>query len=708
MRTDKQRSPNFLTENISGLMKRAALLCMLFIFANSVLHAQKTYDKLEFPELNEFQVPEVETFTSDNGITFFLLEDSELPLIDLNVIVKTGGVLDPADKEGLASITGTVIRSGGTEQYPADSLNVMLENRAAGMETGIGFSSGSASMNVLKEDFDELLPVFIDLLKNPAFPEDKIELAKTQTKSGISRRNDEAQQIAFREFRRLIYGTDSVYGRNVEYETVNNITRDDIVNFHNNHFVAENLMVGVVGDFDASEMREKLENAFNNIPSGEETPLDFPEINYEPESSINFANKSDVNQSVVLLGHIGGLRDNPDYAEIQVMNNVLSGGTFSGRLMQVVRTEMGLAYQAFGQYSMNTFYPGIFYAGVMTKSETTAEAIDAIIEQIERLQNEPISEEELRNTKDLILNSAIFEYDSYEEILSQQMSNEYRGLPEDAFEEYLDEVRQTTIEDVQRVAREYLNPDQLKILVVGNKEEIGDQLQKYGEVNEVDISIPEPGAEEENVAGDAAAGREWFNKMANAVLPNGPIDGELVYEAQNIVQTPQGEMNLDLVQTINFNTDKLVADVTMPMGQVTMQIVDGEGSMNMGGNEMPMQPAQKQQLMAEYHRNHIYLALNKDQFNVEYLGMEEMEGQELAHIRVDAEQTLHLYLDPETSLPIVRTYRQFDPQAGEQVEVKVVSNDWREASGVLMPYETISYAGGEQNAVTNVSTHSVE
>lgn len=699
---------NFSTVKLSVIMKRITLLCAIFLFANSLLHAQKKYDELEYPELNDFEAPEVETFTADNGITFFLLEDRELPLINLRVIIKTGGVLDPADKEGLASITGTVIRSGGTEQHPADSLNVMLENRAASMETGIGFSSGSASMNVLKEDFDELLPVFIDLLKNPAFPEDKIELAKTQTKSSISRRNDDTQSIAVREFRRLIYGKDTVYGRNVEYETVNNITREDIVNFHNDHFVAENMMVGIVGDFDASEMRETLESAFSGIPSGEETYLDFPEINYQPQSTINFANKSDVNQSFVLMGHIGGLRDNPDYAEIQVMNNVLSGGTFSGRLMQVVRTEMGLAYSAFGQYSMNTFYPGFFYAGVMTKSSTTAEAIDAIIEQIKRLQNEPVEDEELRNTKDLILNSAIFEYDSYEEILSQQMSNEYQGLPEDAFEEYLQEVRETTIEDVQRVAQEYLNPDQLEILVVGNEDEIGDQLQKYGDVNYIDISIPEPGGQEEMSVGDATAGREWFNKMANAVLPNGPIAGELVFEAQNIVQTPQGEMNLDLVQTIDFDTDKLVADVTMPMGQVTMQIENGEGSMTMGGNEMPMQPAQKQQLMAEYHRHHIYLALNRDDLNVEYMGMQEMEGQELAHIRVNAEPTLHLYLDPETSLPIVRTYRQFDPQAGEQVEVKVVSKDWREADGVMMPYKTTSYAGGEQNAVTNVSSHSVE
>lgn len=707
MRINKKYFNHLSTETLPDIMKRIVFLSMLFFFANSVLHAQKQYDELEYPELNEFQAPEVETFTSDNGIKFFLLEDRELPLIDLSVVIKTGSVLDPASKEGLASITGTVIRSGGTEQYPSDSLNVLLENKAASMETGIGFTSGSASMNVLKEDFDELLPVFINLLTNPAFPDDKIELAKTQTKSSISRRNDDTQSIAVREFRRLIYGKDTPYGRNVEYETVNNISREDMVEFHDEHFVAENMMVGIVGDFDASDMRAKLEDAFSNIPSGDETDLDFPEVSYQPKSSINFANKSDVNQSFILMGHLGGMRDNPDYPEIQVMNRVLSGG-FSGRLMQVIRTEMGLAYSAFGQYSMNSFYPGFFYAGVMTKSSTTAEAIEAVIGEIERLQNEPITEQELQDTKDQILNSAVFEYDSYEEILSQQISYEYQGLPQDAYQQYLNGVRETTIEDVQRVAQEYLNPDQLEILVVGNAQEIGDQLQQFGDVNEIDISIPEPGGEEETVAGDATAGREWLNQMANAVLPGGPIDGELVFEAENVVQTPQGEMNLDLVQTINFNTDKLVADVTMPMGQVTMQIEDGEGKMMMGGNEMPMQPAQKEQLMAEYYRNHLYLALNRENLGVEYLGMEEMEGRELAHIRVEANETIHLYLDPDTALPIVRTYQQFDPQAGEQLTIKVVSNDWREADGVLMPYETVVYSRGEQNATTTLSTHSVE
>ena len=400
------------------------------------MDAQSRWDEIEYPEINNFEMPDVEIFELDNGIRFYLVEDRELPLINLNVRVRTGSFLDPSDKVGRASLTGTVMRSAGSEMYPDDELNELLENRAARMETGIGLTSGSASMNVLEEDFEELLPVFIDLLQNPVFSEEKIELAKTQSKSSISRRNDDQGSVANREFRKLIYGDDSVIARHTEYETIDNITREDMVNLHQRSFVGNNMMIGVLGDFDTEEMKSKLMAAFSDIPAGEEITLDIPEVNYDFESTINFIDKQDVNQSYVLLGHIGGMRDNPDYAKLQVMNQVLSGG-FSSRLFQVVRSDMGLAYSVFGSYGSGTFYPGTFTAGVMTASETTAEAIDAIIGEIERLQNEPVTEEELQQTKDQFLNSLVFRYDSRASILNERLGYDYAGLPEDTLTDWL-------------------------------------------------------------------------------------------------------------------------------------------------------------------------------------------------------------------------------------------------------------------------------
>lgn len=695
-------------------MKRLSLFLFLAVFAfacsqtGQVAQEQQPansnpHTKLDFPELNDFQKPKVDTFTTDNGITFYLVEDDELPLISVNARIRTGGVLNANSKTGLASITGTVMRSGGTETYPADSLNAMLENRAASIETGIGFSSGNASMNVLKEDFNDLLPVFIDVLTNPAFPDDKIELAKKQQKSAISRRNDDPQQIGVREFQALIYGEETPYGRTTEYETINNISRQDLVNFHEEHFSAANMMIGVVGDFDSGEMKQKLQETFGSLPAGDKSQLSFPEIDYQPQSTINFIEKSDINQSFVMLGHLGGMRDNPDYAKVQVMNRVLSGG-FSGRLMQVVRTEMGLAYSVFGQYGMNSFYPGLFYAGVMTKSSTTAEAIDAIIEQIKRLQNEPITEQELQDVKDQVLNSSVFEYDSYEEVLRARMSNEYRGLPADAFQQYIEGVKATTIEDVQAVAQEYLNPSNLQILVVGNKEEIGDQLQKYGDVNTIDISIPQPGDDNQQVVeGDAEKGAQLLNKMADAVISPGTELNTLTVSGQAMMRGQKMPMTL----TVDY-PDAITQTIQGPMGNVELNYEGGSGTMKMGGQERPLPPQSVKALKSTLNRSFISIAKNADEMSPQFLGTEKLDGATYNKVNVTVEESnITLLLDQKTSYPDVIRYQQFNPQAGKQVTVENRHSQWKVVDGVAYPYKQVTMQDGNKASEVTYDSHKV-
>lgn len=691
---------------MQSIIKTILTTVILGLMAVS-LQAQKSWDEIEYPELNTFNKPEVVEFTLDNGIHFYLVEDDELPLINLRMIVRTGGFLVPDDKVGLNSITGSVMRSGGTTSIDGDALNELLEDRAASIETSIGFTSGSASMNILKDDFDDLLPVFIDVIVNPAFPEQRLELAKTQQKSGISRRNDDSMQIGMREYQNLIYGSESVYARNTEYETIDNITREDLVDFHKRSFVAENMMVGIIGDFSADEMKAKLTEAFQAVPQGAETELDLPEIDYTFENSINFVDKRDVNQSFVMMGHIGGMRDNPDYAKIQIMNSVLSDG-FSGRLMRIIRSQMGLAYSVFGQYGSGNFYPGTFYAGVMTQSESTAEAIEAIYDQIKRLQDEPISEQEMKDTRDRFLNSLVFQYVSRASVLNERMSYDYAGMDPDTFDRLVEEIQEVTIEDVQEVAQKYLQPDSFHILVVGNGEEIGDQLDRFGEVNEIDITIPEPGDDEQRVAGDAALAAEWLDKMADAILPVDGMDGNLIFEGETRVDSPQGEMVLGVNQTINFQTEYLHSEIQTPMALVTLKIEDGEGVMLMGGNEMPMQPAQMSEALGELYRHPVYLALNYNSLEAEYMGMEVLDGKEYAHIRIGGDTVLNVYLDPETSLPQITTFRQFNPQLGGNIDVKTVSSNWTESDGLTMAYQMVVYNNDEEGSVTTIHTHSVE
>lgn len=650
-------------------------------------------------------MPDVEEFRLDNGITFYLVEDRELPLIRINAIVKTGSLLDPAGKTGLASLTGQVMRNGGSVNYPADKLNVLLEDKAAFLSTSIGSGSGNASLNLLKEDFDELLPVFIDLLQNPLFPEDKIELAKIQNKSSISRRNDDQQQIASREFQKLIYGENSPYTRQAEYATIDAISRDDMVEFHKNAFVGNNMMVGIIGDFDTREMKRKLEKAFSVLAAGSATNLIYPEVNYNYPATVNFIDKPDVNQSYVMLGHIGGLRNNPDYAALQVMNQVLSGG-FSSRLFQEVRTNLGLAYAVFGQYSSGIHYPGTFYSAVMTKSETTAEAIDAIINEIKKLQESPISESELQDTKDQFLNSLVFRYDSKSKILNERLNNEYNGLSEKAFDELMEGIKATTAEDVQRVAKEYLKPGALQILVVGNAAEIGNQLEKYGNINKPDITIPEPASETEN-SGDTEMGKTLLNKMAAAIISPG-TEVENINEEMVITQkTPMGNFDIISSGTTNYNNYSSERTMVTPQGEIQMSIKNGSVSMEMMGQKQQLPPAIAQPIMNELKRNYVAIALHAAELEAQYLGEETVDGQNLAIIAINNGVKITYLLNPETGLPVLSRYSDVNPQTGQIVNAEVLYSDWKSVDGVNYAYSMVSKNNGEEAATLKVQKHSL-
>ncbi len=684
---------------MNTIMKRTFLFTLLMMFAVSAA-AQKRYDEIKYPKLNEFEKANVEEFQLDNGIKFYLVEDKELPLIRVSAIVRTGSLQDPQGKEGLASMTGELMREGGSANYPADQLNVLLEDNAAIMSTFIGQGSGSASMNILKEDFDELLPVFVDLVSNPLFPEDKIELSKTQRKSGISRRNDDQASIANREFSKLMYGEDSPLTRQVEYASLEAITRDDIVAFHKEAFVGNNMSFGVIGDFDTKEMKRKLEDAFGSLPAGTANNLIYPEISYSYPSTVNFIDKSDVNQSYVLVGHIGGLRENPDYAKLQMMNQILGGG-FAGRLFQSVRTDLGLAYAVGGGYGSNINYPGTFSLFVMTKSSTTAEAIDALIAEVEKMQTNPVTKKELDDARDRFLNSLVFRYDSKQKILNERISNEYNGLSKDAFDKYVEDLKKVTISDIQQVAKEYLNPDKVQILVVGNADEVGDQLQKYGNVNEIDITIPTPKSDKAEVAGDAALGNEWLGKMAGAIITPG-TSLETITTVSTLNQaTPGGTMTIKNTSTISYTDYSIDATLETPQGTMQMMVENGAGKMMMMGQEQALPSAMTKPMVDEVKNSYINVALNADDLSAEYLGMEEMNGNNYVALKVKSAGSITFLLDPETALPAFSKVTAFNPQMGQEVETVTSYSDWKVTNGVAYSFAHETKTNGQ---VTSSST----
>jgi len=255
------------------------------------------YKELTYSRLGDIRIPDVKRVMLANGMQLFLLEDHELPLINMSAMIRTGSVYEPADKIGLANITGTVMRTGGTTGRTGDEIDEELEQIAASVETGIGESSGSASVSVLKEDIDTGLTILADVLMNPAFREDKIELEKIKTRSSIARRNDNARQIVRREYNKIIYGPQSVYARQTEYATIDNITRDDLVAFHKKFYRPNNMMLAVWGDFDTDGMIASLQKVFGGWEKADTEIPAVPEVKYEFRPTVNLVRKDDINQA---------------------------------------------------------------------------------------------------------------------------------------------------------------------------------------------------------------------------------------------------------------------------------------------------------------------------------------------------------------------------------------------------------------------------
>ncbi len=448
------------------------------------------WKQIAIPELPPFKPQQPKRVVLANGVVIFLTENHELPLISGAAMVRGGSDSEPADKTGLVDLYGATWRTGGTGQHTGDQLDDYLEARAAKVETGDGEADTSISFNCLKADFPDVLEIFVDLLRHPAFREDKLALAKKQMNSDISRRNDESEDIAAMQTDILGYGKTSAYARVPEYATVAAVTRDDLLQWHQQHTTPDNIILGVVGDFDSAEMETTLRKAFGDWPGGKK--FIAPKIVIEPaEPGIYVVDKSDVNQSEIRMVALGIERSNPDYFALQVMNEIFGGG-FSSRLFNNLRTKAGLAYAVGGGVGSGWDHPGLTILQIATKTGTTVEAIKGLWEQVHLLRKDAPGELELKRAKDQILNSFIFNFDTPAKVQREQMTYEFYGYPKDFLEQYRAGIEKVTSADVHRVAKKYVHKEDLKVLVVGNASGFEKQLAALGPVTPIDITIPAP------------------------------------------------------------------------------------------------------------------------------------------------------------------------------------------------------------------------
>ncbi len=481
---------------LSKALASAMLLCFL-----TPLPAQqsKPWEQIPIPRLHEFHPQQPKRIELKNGIVIFLEEDHELPFIYGSVLIPGGSRDETPAKAGLVALYGDAWRTSGTAKMDGDAMDDLLEAKAAHIETEGDDESTSLSWDSLRGDADQVFSVAMDLLFHPKFSEQKLRLAQQQAATDIVRRNDDEDGIAERESNKLVYGVDSPYTRQPELATISAVTVADLEAWHD-RTLKGNLIIGISGDFDPAAMEAKVRAAFEGLPPAKPEPPRHDEFP-GPAPGVYFINKDDVNQSNVQIVGIGIDRRNPDVPAIAVMNDIL-GADFVGRLFQKVRTELGLAYAVDGGFEMPYDHPGAFRVEVLTKSATTVEGTRAAQGEIAGLNSTPFTDAELKRAKDDILNSFLFRYDTTEKVLAERERLEFYGYPADYLETYRAALEKVTLADVTAVAKKYVHPDKLAVLVVGNGPELKTPLDALGmgAPKTIDITIPMPaGAPSEQV-----------------------------------------------------------------------------------------------------------------------------------------------------------------------------------------------------------------
>jgi zinc protease len=470
---------------VLGVLGVLAVLGVLFFPPPAAAQTASRVDQLRYPPLREVQIPQPERVVLDNGLVVMLLEDHELPLVEATALVRIGSRLDPAGKTGLAELGASVLRAGGTERMPSDQLDLWLESRAASIEAGAARDQGTVTLSALAQDFPEILRVFADVLRRPAFDAARLEVVRNQSVAGVARQNDDPDEILFREFAELVYGPDSPYA---SQGTLRAIRREDLVQWHRQSFHPDRIVLGLVGDFRKEEALRLVREAFGDWPRGPQAAAAELSYRTQPTPGVFWVEKNDMAQSGLLLGHLGIRKDHPDFYAVEVLNYVLSG-SFAARLINEVRNRKGLAYSVEGAVDSHWDYPGSAYFYATTKTATTGAGIQALLDEARGLETRPPTAEEVEKARQGLLGQFVFNVDSKRKVLAQQIALELFGYPLDWLSRYRAGLEAVTVEQVREAAVRHLRPEDFTILVVGPAEGRDRPLTDFGKVTKVDVTI---------------------------------------------------------------------------------------------------------------------------------------------------------------------------------------------------------------------------
>jgi len=433
-----------------------------------------------------FKPPKPKRFKLKNGLEVMLVEFHDLPLVDFNLMIKTGGAANPPDRAGLADLTAHMLDEG-TKTRGALVIAEQIASLGATLSTGSTWDASNVSLSTLSRNMDEALKVFADVVVNPAFDPKEFERVRDNLLTAITRRKDSPPTVANLAFTRLLFGQKHPYGwpmAGVE-ASIKKVTPGDLRAFYDKYYRPNNAALLVAGDTTEKALRSKLEAAFAKWSAkGAAAPkLPAPEA-ASPATRIFLVDKADAPQSSIRVGLIGIERKNPDYFPVTVMNLILGGGFY--RLDLNLREGKGWTYGARSTVDSRRA-PGPISAGGEFVALHTADSVAEILKELASMRDADVTDVELARAKDQIIKSFPARFATRANVAAQLAELAVFGLPDSYITEYTRKIAAVTKDDVRRVARKYLDPNRLTIVVVGDRKTLAEPLAKLAPVEDRDL-----------------------------------------------------------------------------------------------------------------------------------------------------------------------------------------------------------------------------
>ncbi len=707
---------------------------------------------LKFGLPRPVQLPAVADFVLPNGMRLLLIENRELPLVHGVALIRTGGLFDPPGEAGLAALTGMAMRSAGARGRSGEQLDQALEDLAASVESHAGDDYGQVTFSCPTGSAAKVLEIFRDVIAAPDFQQEGMDLAIAGLRDAIARRKGDLQELASRELSALVYGRQSPHGQRVDAGSVARITRARVLAFHRRYYVPANAILAITGDFQPEELKAEIANLFSGWSHADQVLPAFPPVRQVPQPGIFLAAAQGHSRTTFSIGRLGGLRSDRDCAALELAAGIL-GGTGGARLSRRLRTHSPDSAVS-AAWNPRHAYPGLFEISGATASGSTTQALRSTQEELRKLQTPTVTAGELEAARQRALNSFVFQFDTPLNKLRHVAFYEYYGYPRDFISQYQKAVAAVTRADIARVAKQFLKPEELTIVIAGSPETFGEPITALG------LPVSPAGFFEHAEAGSAA---NPFNTASAAPLttpsaapltaapgappgtapvvplstapatrlttaPAAPLNKapeavalELLHRVQEAVGGAEKLAAVkDYFQTCEFKMSAGAGGMTakqtnrwawpsyyrqeseMPIGKIAAYSDGSTGWLVTPQGKTGLPPALLKQIQGDLFRSFF-----------QFLSSDRIPGRKvtsaapgLIEISDGQSNSARLAIDEASGLPLKQTYTQLQP-SGPSSTVEELYGAWMTVSGIKVPSRITISQNGRKFADVTVTEHRI-